>query len=268
MHQSEKSVFIIVIYVWSNETRIDAEMNMAFSFIKLWLTFSVHLKSVFFHIRAICYDHTRLRLMRWVKHKGCVVSSMRRRVRRRLDHENVKSILSRLSQPFGDWLLFYIERIVFLMETIVFNSIQVINYWFTLHCTLRPLYQQAQTSSFNIWGISDQNVTCMSRTPAWSQLRVVFKSSKREYWSCMSNNLIYASAAVSVSKFCSFWRQTSCWGPAVTSDCNVFNASDVSGAADDSKYWQMISWVCNLVILCDDLNIMILFLLCLKKVND
>jgi hypothetical protein len=38
-------------------------------------------------------------------------------------------------------------------------------------------------------------------------------------------------------------------------------------AADDSEYWQMISQVCNLVILCDGLNIMILFLL-LKKMND
>jgi hypothetical protein len=45
------------------------------------------------------------------------------------------------------------------MKMIVFNSIQVINYWFTQHCTLRPLYQQAQTFSLNIWGISDQNVT-------------------------------------------------------------------------------------------------------------
>ncbi len=45
------------------------------------------------------------------------------------------------------------------MKTIVFNSIQVTNYWFTLHRALRPLYQQAQTSSFNIQGISDQNVT-------------------------------------------------------------------------------------------------------------
>jgi hypothetical protein len=45
------------------------------------------------------------------------------------------------------------------MKTIVFNSIQVINYWFTLHCTLRFLYQQAQIFSLNIWGISDQNVT-------------------------------------------------------------------------------------------------------------
>ncbi len=48
------------------------------------------------------------------------------------------------------------------METIVFNSIQVINYWFTLHCTLRLLYQQAQTFSSNIQGISDQNVTVFS----------------------------------------------------------------------------------------------------------
>ncbi len=34
MHQPEKSVFITVICVWSNETRIDAEMNMTFNFIK------------------------------------------------------------------------------------------------------------------------------------------------------------------------------------------------------------------------------------------
>jgi len=53
----------------------------------------------------------------------------------------------------------YIERVVSLMETIVFNSIQVTNYWFTLHRALGPLYQQAQTSSPNIRGISDQDVT-------------------------------------------------------------------------------------------------------------
>ena len=35
----------------------------------------------------------------------------------------------------------------------------VINYWFTLHRALGPLYQQAQTSSPNIRGISDQDVT-------------------------------------------------------------------------------------------------------------
>ena len=41
----------------------------------------------------------------------------------------------------------------------MFNSIQVTNYWFTLHRALGPLYQQAQTSSPNIQGISDQNIT-------------------------------------------------------------------------------------------------------------
>ena len=84
----------------------------------------------------------------------------------------------------------------------------------------------------------------------------------------MDNNLIYANAVISVSKFHSFWRWTSCWDPAVTSDYDVFNTSDVGNAADDDEYWQMISWVCNLVILCDGSDIMILFLLCLKKVND
>jgi len=44
----------------------------------------------------------------------------------------------------------------------VFNSIQVTNYWFTLHRALGPLYQQAQTSSPNIRGISDQDVTLPS----------------------------------------------------------------------------------------------------------
>jgi len=43
----------------------------------------------------------------------------------------------------------------------VFNSIQVTNYWFTLHRALGPLYQQAQTSSPNIRGISDQDVTLL-----------------------------------------------------------------------------------------------------------
>ena len=45
------------------------------------------------------------------------------------------------------------------MKMIVFNSIQVINYWFTLHCALRLLYQQAQIFNPYIWGILDQNVT-------------------------------------------------------------------------------------------------------------
>jgi len=76
-----------------------------------------------------------------------------------LNHESVKLTLSRLSQLFEGQPSFYIERVVSLMETIVFNSIQVINYWFTQHRILGPLYQQAQTFSSNIWGISDQNVT-------------------------------------------------------------------------------------------------------------
>ncbi len=46
---------------------------------------------------------------------------------------------------------------------IMFNLIQVINYWFILHCTLRPLYQQVQIFSFNIWGILDHNVTWVSK---------------------------------------------------------------------------------------------------------
>ncbi len=84
---------------------------------------------------------------------------MRWRFECQLDRENVKSTPSRLSQFFEGWPLFYIERIVFLMKTIMFNSIQVTNYWFTLHRALRSLYQQAQTFSSNIWGISDQDVT-------------------------------------------------------------------------------------------------------------
>jgi len=105
--------------------------------------------------------------MRWVEHKNCIVFSMRWRVKRWLNHENVELTLSRLSQFFESQLLFYIERIVSLMETIMFNSIQVINYWFTLHRALRPLYQQAQTSSLNIWGISDQDVTLRKTSTAY-----------------------------------------------------------------------------------------------------
>jgi len=84
---------------------------------------------------------------------------MRWQVKCQLNHENVESTLNRLSWLFEGWLSFYIERIVSLMEMIVFNSIQVINYWFTLHCTLRFLYQQAQIFSPYIWDISDQNIT-------------------------------------------------------------------------------------------------------------
>jgi len=52
----------------------------------------------------------------------------------------------------------------------VFNSIQVTNYWFTLHRALGPLYQQAQTSSPNIRGISDQDVTRPSHTDDEAEL--------------------------------------------------------------------------------------------------
>ncbi len=106
-----------------------------------------------------CYDHAQLKLTEWVERKNCVVSDIRWWVEHQLNHESDESTLSRLSQLFEGWLSFYIERIVSLMKTIVFNSIQVINYWFTLHCVLRFLYQQAQTFSPYIWGISDQNIT-------------------------------------------------------------------------------------------------------------
>jgi len=97
---------------------------------------------------------------------------MRWQVECQLNCENVESTLNRSSQLFESWLLFYIERIVFLMKMIMFNSIQVINYWFILHRALRPLYQQAQTFSPNIWGILDQNVTHI----AWLMLRLTLKS--------------------------------------------------------------------------------------------
>ncbi len=106
-----------------------------------------------------CYNHAQLKLTEWVECKGCVVSDMRRWVRCQLNHENVELTLSRLSQFFEGWPLFYIERIVSLMKIIVFNSIQVINYWFILHRALRLLYQQAQISSLNIQDISDQDIT-------------------------------------------------------------------------------------------------------------
>ncbi len=62
-------------------------------------------------------------------------------------------------------ILWYIVGSFSLWKWVMFNSIQVINYWFTLHCTLRSLYQQAQIFSFNIWDISDQDVTL------WTLLR-------------------------------------------------------------------------------------------------
>jgi len=108
---------------------------------------------------SYCYNHAQIESMKWVKRKDCVVSDMRQQVERQLNHESVKSTLNRLSQFFEGWSSFYIERVVFLMEMIVFNSIQVINYWFTLHRKLRLLYQQAQIFSPYIQGILDQNVT-------------------------------------------------------------------------------------------------------------
>ncbi len=105
--------------------------------------------------------------MRWVKHKNCVVSDMRWWVECWLNHESVELTLNRLSQLFEGQPSFYIERIVSLMKTIVFNSIQVINYWFTLHRTLRFLYQQAQTFSPYIQGILDQNVTILNDKKVW-----------------------------------------------------------------------------------------------------
>jgi len=59
----------------------------------------------------------------------------------------------------------------------VFNSIQVTNYWFTLHRALGPLYQQAQTSSPNIRGISDQDVTHFSLAAGSNSLFSLFKYS-------------------------------------------------------------------------------------------
>jgi hypothetical protein len=57
----------------------------------------------------------------------------------------------------GDPIVY--SRTISLWKWVVFNSIQVTNYWFTLHRVLRSLYQQAQTFSLNIQGISDQDVT-------------------------------------------------------------------------------------------------------------
>ncbi len=59
MHQSEESVFITIVCVWSNKTKIDTEMNIVFSFLKPWSAFLIHLKDVFFCMRAII-DITKL----------------------------------------------------------------------------------------------------------------------------------------------------------------------------------------------------------------
>ena len=47
-----------------------------------------------------CYDHTQLKLMKWVKRKNCVVSDMRRQFECQLDRENVELTPDRLSQLF------------------------------------------------------------------------------------------------------------------------------------------------------------------------
>jgi hypothetical protein len=57
----------------------------------------------------------------------------------------------------GDSMVY--SRTISLWKWDVFNSIQVTNYWFTLHCALRLLYQQAQISSPYIQGILNQDVT-------------------------------------------------------------------------------------------------------------
>jgi hypothetical protein len=141
---------------------------------------------------------------------------MRWRVECQLNHENVKSTLSRLSQLFEGQPLFYIERIVFLMKTIVFNSIQVINYWFTLHCTLRLLYQQAQTFSPNIQGISDQNVTrqqheyseCVRATKnIWMVLDMLWIETIRlKTWYCFYNQ--YKNNNTAVWKLEFWWLES------------------------------------------------------------
>jgi hypothetical protein len=72
MHQSEKSVFITVVHVWSNRTKISTEMNIVFSFLKSWSAFSVHLKDVFFCMRAII-DIIRLKVLNELSIKVCKV---------------------------------------------------------------------------------------------------------------------------------------------------------------------------------------------------
>jgi len=73
------------------------------------------------------------------------------------------------------------------METIVFNSIQVTNYWFTLHRALRPLYQQAQTSSPNIQGILDQNVTAEKKEHSWLLTEAWLSKTHYEYLTVCSD---------------------------------------------------------------------------------
>jgi len=63
----------------------------------------------------------------------------------------------------------------------VFNSIQVINYWFTQHCVLRPLYQQAQTFSPNIQDILDQDVTVHKILKKLSERVLYVKKSKSKF---------------------------------------------------------------------------------------
>jgi len=135
-----------------------------------------------------------------VKHKNCVVFNMRQQFECQLNHENVESTSSRLSQLFEGWFSFYIEKIISLMKTIVFNSIQVINYWFTLHCALRSLYQQAQIFSPNIWGISNQNVTL------WTLLQYKNDNQCTE----VSFNKLSQSSRPSANNWCTQGISTQC----------------------------------------------------------
>ncbi len=169
---SQYNFFILYLLSKQNE-RTDAlsrqkqnvSMNLSDNRVQHCMTQIIHFKMMSKPIQtasmtvADCYNQAWLELTEWVKCKNCVVSDMRQQVKHWLNHESVKLTLNRLSQFFESWPSFYIERIVSLMEMIVFNSIQVINYWFTLHCALRFLYQQVQIFSPYIWNILDQDVT-------------------------------------------------------------------------------------------------------------
>jgi len=85
-------------------------------------------------------------------------------------------------------ILWYIVGSFPLWKWVVFNSIQVINYWFTLHCTLRSLYQQAQTFHWQVKrplsNISKDILAQSAKTPL--RARSEHNSLTQSAWSALS----------------------------------------------------------------------------------
>jgi hypothetical protein len=104
-----------------------------------------------------CYDHTQLELMKWVKRKNCVVSDIRWRFECQLDHENVESTLAGWVDSLRVNLVLY-RKDCFSYGN---NCVQLnTSYQLLVYSTPRTeIFISTSTNLFNIWGISDQDVT-------------------------------------------------------------------------------------------------------------